>query len=95
MTPAYFRWRARQQILEYPTVHLTNGTVSKIESTGDSNFTSFSVTANFSSNGNTVVTARKIVLATGLRDIIPTTPGFEESWGKGIYWCPWCDGYGE
>ncbi|KAI5370080.1 Putative FAD/NAD(P)-binding domain, FAD/NAD(P)-binding domain superfamily [Septoria linicola] len=93
VTPAYFRWRARQQILEYPTVHLTNGTVSKIEANGDAEYTSFSVTANFSANGNTVVTARKVILATGLRDIVPTTPGLAENWGKGIYWCPWCDGY--
>ncbi|EMF16859.1 uncharacterized protein SEPMUDRAFT_76478 [Sphaerulina musiva SO2202] len=89
---AYFRWRARQQILEYPTVKLTNGTVTKIESTGDAKLTSFSVTANFTSDGNlTTVTARKIILATGLRDIVP--PGLLESWGKGIYWCPWCDGF--
>ncbi|PPJ53301.1 hypothetical protein CBER1_00976 [Cercospora berteroae] len=93
VTPAYLRWRAREQIVQYPTVNLTNGTVSKIESIGNENVTSFSITANFSSNGNTTFTARKVVLATGLRDIIPTSPGFAENWGKGIYWCPWCDGY--
>ncbi|KAM3418984.1 hypothetical protein BST61_g4941 [Cercospora zeina] len=93
VTSPYFRWKARQQIIQYPTVNLTNGTVSKIESIGNDNVTSFSITANFSSNGDTTVTARKIVLATGMRDIIPSSPGFAESWGKGIYWCPWCDGY--
>lgn len=39
------------------------------------------------------VTARKIVLGTGLRDILPETPGIRENWGKGIFWCPWCDGH--
>lgn len=39
------------------------------------------------------VTARKIVLATGLRDLLPDTPGVKENWGSGIYWCPWCDGH--
>ena len=38
-------------------------------------------------------TARKVVLGTGLRDVLPETPGVAEAWGKGIYWCPWCDGY--
>jgi hypothetical protein len=40
-------------------------------------------------------TARKIVLGTGLRDLIPPTPGMREAFGKGIFWCPWCDGYGK
>lgn len=26
-------------------------------------------------------------------DILPNTPGLEEAWGKGVYWCPWCDGF--
>lgn len=38
-------------------------------------------------------TARKIVLGTGMQDILPDTPGLREAWGKGIFWCPWCDGY--
>lgn len=38
------------------------------------------------------MTARKVVLATGLRDILPSTPGLRENWGNGIFWCPWCDG---
>lgn len=28
-----------------------------------------------------------------MRDILPDTPGLREAWGKGIFWCPWCDGY--
>ncbi|KAM7210798.1 hypothetical protein V8F06_013823 [Rhypophila decipiens] len=42
---------------------------------------------------NITITARKVVLATGLRDIIPSTPGIVENWGKGMFWCPWCDGH--
>lgn len=38
-------------------------------------------------------TAPRIVLGTGMKDILPITPGVAEGWGKGIYWCPWCDGY--
>ncbi|PKY03903.1 putative thioredoxin reductase [Aspergillus campestris IBT 28561] len=37
--------------------------------------------------------AKKVVLATGMIDILPNTPGLEEAWGKGVYWCPWCDGF--
>ncbi|SDJ62504.1 NAD(P)/FAD-dependent oxidoreductase [Natronorubrum texcoconense] len=39
------------------------------------------------------VTSRKIVLATGVRDNLPDTDGFEEFWGSGVYHCPYCHGY--
>lgn len=38
-------------------------------------------------------TGRKVVLATGLVDVLPTTPGVAEIWSQGLYWCPWCDGF--
>ena len=39
------------------------------------------------------VTSRKVVLATGVRDNLPDTDGFEEFWGSGVYHCPYCHGY--
>ena len=76
---------------------MVNGTVTKIEAQDSKdNTTLFSVTTQSESGGEEgekVVGARKVVLATGLRDILPGTPGVEENWGKGIYWCPWCDGH--
>ncbi|MFD4458759.1 NAD(P)/FAD-dependent oxidoreductase [Nocardia sp. NPDC058480] len=40
-----------------------------------------------------VITARSVVLATGLRDELPTIPGVREQWGKGVLHCPYCHGY--
>ncbi|OTA05185.1 Thioredoxin reductase [Trichoderma parareesei] len=91
VTPAYFRWKARNQIREYGTVSLINGTVTKIQPQADNSF--FTVSADYPDEHNLTFTARKIILATGLRDLIPSTPGLRENWGKGIYWCPWCDGH--
>ncbi|PHH60296.1 hypothetical protein CDD81_1886 [Ophiocordyceps australis] len=95
VTPAYYRWAAREQIAHYETVDMKNGTVIKIEPLRQprSNNTYFRVTDRAADGTLCVVTARKIVLATGLRDLIPATPGLRENWGKGIYWCPWCDGH--
>jgi len=87
VTPAYYRWAAREQISHYDTVSMTNGTVSSIVS--QENNTWFTVNIDESEP----VTARKIVLATGLRDLLPDTPGVKENWGNGIFWCPWCDGH--
>jgi thioredoxin reductase len=66
---------------------MQNGTVTSIVSI--ENGTSFITT---DSDGQ-VYTSKKVVLATGLRDILPDTPGIKEAWSRGIYWCPWCDGY--
>ncbi|KAJ5083859.1 hypothetical protein NUU61_008438 [Penicillium alfredii] len=87
--PAEFRALAQKQISEYPTAHIKNGTVKSITPTGDGNITTFSVT----DKEGKKYTARKIVLGTGLKDVLPATPGLKEAWGKGIFWCPWCDGY--
>lgn len=38
--------------------------------------------------------ARRILLATGLRDIVPEIPGFEQFYGTSIWHCPDCDGPG-
>ncbi|KAI1081357.1 FAD/NAD(P)-binding domain-containing protein [Whalleya microplaca] len=90
VTPAYYRWAAREQISHYDTVTAVNGTVTKIEALN--NNTLFNVVAKYP-DGESTVSAQKIVLATGLRDLLPSTPGLEENWGKGIFWCPWCDGH--
>lgn len=37
--------------------------------------------------------ARKIVLATGVRDILPSVPGLGELWGTGVFHCPYCHGW--
>lgn len=74
---------------------MTNGTVTRIEPTQDNTNTTtfFKVHTTLPTGSQKTLTARKIILATGLKDDIPTTPGLQENWGKGIYWCPWCDGH--
>lgn len=70
---------------------MQNGSVTSVEIHNTSN-PSFSAQVTYPSGDQVVLQARSIVLATGLQDILPTTPGLQENWGKAIYWCPWCDG---
>lgn len=35
----------------------------------------------------------KLILATGLHDIMPSIPGFAECWGISVIHCPYCHGY--
>ena len=37
--------------------------------------------------------ARRLLLATGLRDLTPDCPGFREFYGSTVHHCPDCDGY--
>ena len=43
--------------------------------------------------GGEKVSARKLVLATGVTDELPGRPGFMELWGRGVYHCPYCHGW--
>ncbi|GAM43260.1 hypothetical protein TCE0_047r17927 [Talaromyces pinophilus] len=86
--PAVFRALARDQISRYnATTTMKNATVASLESINNGSY--YKAT---DSDGEEY-TARRIVLGTGMKDILPITPGVAEGWGKGIYWCPWCDGY--
>ncbi|KAL3462547.1 hypothetical protein BJX64DRAFT_299478 [Aspergillus heterothallicus] len=88
--PAVFRAAARAQISNYTTASFIDTTITEITPVDNSNYTTF-----FRATDNTGAeyTARKVVLATGLIDVLPSTPGLVEGFGKGIFWCPWCDGY--
>lgn len=36
---------------------------------------------------------RRLLVATGLEDVLPDIPGFREQWGRGVVVCPYCDGW--
>lgn len=37
--------------------------------------------------------ARRLLVATGLRDVLPDVPGLAEHWGRGVVHCPYCHGW--
>ncbi|MEO6469091.1 MAG: NAD(P)/FAD-dependent oxidoreductase [Acidimicrobiia bacterium] len=41
----------------------------------------------------TVLTARRIVLATGVGDELPSIPGVHDRWGRDLLHCPYCHGW--
>lgn len=38
------------------------------------------------------ITARRLIVATGTRDVLPEIDGIAEQWGRGVVACPYCDG---
>ncbi|QDY79095.1 NAD(P)/FAD-dependent oxidoreductase [Streptomyces qinzhouensis] len=43
--------------------------------------------------GGAALTARRVLVATGLRDELPALPGVRERWGRDVLHCPYCHGY--
>jgi thioredoxin reductase len=41
----------------------------------------------------TTVESRRVLLATGIVDVLPKTPGLMEHWGTSIFDCPYCHGH--
>ncbi|MET9021460.1 NAD(P)/FAD-dependent oxidoreductase [Actinopolymorpha sp. NPDC004070] len=39
------------------------------------------------------LSARRLLVATGLRDVLPDVPGLAEHWGHGVVHCPYCHGW--
>ena len=39
------------------------------------------------------ITARRILVATGLTDVLPDLPGLAEHWGHSVVHCPYCHGW--
>jgi thioredoxin reductase len=77
---------ARQQLLAYPTVQIFNGRVSRVDA-GEAGFV---VEAE---DGLRWFTGRRLLLATGVTDVLPEIPGLRERWGKTVVHCPYCHGY--
>jgi thioredoxin reductase len=75
----------KHQVLAYPSVTYVNGLVTAVNGS-DYNF-------QVSVSSGEVYTSSKLLFATGVKDVLPKTPGFKECWGKSIIHCPYCHGY--
>lgn len=76
---------AREQLRPYTTVEIRADTVSRILPI-DGGF-------NVETASGNAVTARKVLLATGIKDILPPVTGMEQFWGSSVFHCPYCDGW--
>lgn len=84
-SPEEFRKAARADIAKYDSVRFHSAEVTDILKEQDA----FAV---HSSEGE-VVRSRKVILATGLREFLPSVPGLRECYGSSLFSCPYCDGW--
>ena len=85
LPPREFLAIARQELAQYETVHLRDLEVVAAECVDGR----FQVTM---ANGE-AATSRKLLLATGVVDNLPSIEGFRELYGRSVFHCPYCDGW--
>ena len=83
--PSEISRKAKEQVLKYPTVRFLEDTVEKGIKTEDG----FEI----GTESGKHFRARKLVFATGIKDILPEIEGFAECWGITAVHCPYCHGY--
>lgn len=84
-TPKEIASLAKQQVRKYGSVSFLEG----LATAGLKTTSGFEI----KTQAGEVFTSKKLVFATGIRDIMPPIPGFAESWGISVLHCPYCHGF--
>jgi thioredoxin reductase len=84
-TPKEIADTAKAQVLAYDTVSLVSDTAM----TGSKTATGFEI---ITKNKHTYH-AKKLIFASGVKDLFPDIKGFAECWGITVIHCPYCHGY--
>lgn len=75
----------REQLHAYPSVELRMDMVKEARQRDD--------TFEVRTLSGEIFTCRKLLLATGVVDILPDVPGLEKLYGTSVHHCPYCDGW--
>ena len=88
--PAELLRIGREQLAPYDTVEVQCLHIDVLKRQGKGFVATGHGTAD---DAPTTVTARRVLLATGVSDVLPALPGFRELWGRGVLHCPYCHGW--
>lgn len=84
-TPHEISTTAKKQVEKYNTIKFHNGLAISGEKT-ENGFVIRTQTKE-------IFNAKKLIFATGVKDVMPNIKGFSECWGISILHCPYCHGY--
>ncbi len=77
---------ARAKLAAYPNVTFLEGEAVRARRDDDGLFS-------IEMASGEALRAIKLVLATGVEDVLPDIPGLTERWGRSVIHCPYCHGY--
>ena len=83
--PSELRARGLAELSRYASVSVREARVVGIDRRGPELLVSVAKGAE--------LIARRVLLATGIVDALPKTPGFIEHWGRSVFDCPYCHGF--
>lgn len=83
-SPKQIRSHALKQLFAYPTFSLLEDTIETVKRKTDV----FEVK---STSG--LLTSHRLILAMGVKDVLPSIEGLSQYWGKNVVHCPYCHGY--
>lgn len=86
ISPEDFRRVARAEVARYETVEFRQEAVINVVRENERSFIVHG------ERGDSV-RCRKLLLATGLTDDLPSIPGARQLFGNGVYTCPYCDAW--
>ena len=84
-TPKQIATLAREQVSQYRTLEFYDGTAIN----GEKKEKQFEI----KTEAGDLVYSKKLIIATGLKDIMPDIKGFADCWGISVIHCPYCHGY--
>ncbi|AMR28373.1 hypothetical protein A0257_15595 [Hymenobacter psoromatis] len=87
--PAKLLELGRAQLAPYPTVAIQELKISELKKLANG----FRATGTTGQGHAWSGTASRVLLATGVEDVLPPLPGFRELWGTGVLHCPYCHAY--
>ncbi|MGJ3417713.1 NAD(P)/FAD-dependent oxidoreductase [Bacillus sp. Je.9.29.b] len=85
MTPFEIRQAGEADLQKYPNITIKRSRIVDIQKKEES-FTLLT-------HEGDAFEAKKIILATGLQDILPEIEGIHDVYGKTLFSCPFCDGW--
>lgn len=84
-TPEEISSLARQQVEKYETVNFLQALAIK----GAKTETGYQI----ETEAGEIFSSKKVIFATGIKDLMPDIKGFAECWGISVVHCPYCHGY--
>lgn len=85
LEPAIIAQKAKKDLIKYKTIEFLEDLAIGAEKSE----IGFTITT----TNKGVFSCKKLVFATGVKDEMPSIPGFANAWGKSVIHCPYCHGY--
>src|SRR5215467_8710743 len=88
--PKEFREIAHKELDRYPSIIYAKREVTSAIKNGNNNESSFELVT---SENDERYQSKTIIIATGLKDVLPNIENISDYYGKSLFHCPYCDGY--